>query len=69
MGQEETIKLVIDLKFTTLKELIPLLQKDMGKDSITKALARLVKHGEIISIKMTKEQIYISKDFYDGELK
>lgn len=69
MGQEETIKLVIDLKFTTHKELTELLDGKMSKDSITKALGKLVKRNEIISIKMTKEQVYISKDFYDGELK
>lgn len=59
----------MELKFTTLKELVPLLNKDMSKDSITKALAKLVKHDEIKSIKMTKEQIYISKEFYNKELK
>jgi hypothetical protein len=69
MGQDETIKLVMELEFTTLKELVPLLSKEMSKDSITKALAKLVKYNEIKSVKMIKEQIYISNEFYNRELK
>lgn len=68
MGQDKTIKMVMRLKFTTLKELIPLLEKDMGKDAITKALGKLVKHNEIISVKLVKEQVYIDKEFYKNIL-
>jgi hypothetical protein len=64
MGQEETIKMVIDLKFTTLKELTKLLENKMGKAAITKALSKLVKQGDIQSIKIIKEQLYISQEFY-----
>ena len=65
MGQEETIKMVMNLKFTTLKELTPLLEKNMNQQSIIKALSKLVKHNEIISFRLVKEQIYIEKDFYE----
>jgi len=65
MGQEETIKMVMELKFTTLKELIPLLEKDMGRQSIINALSKLVKNNEIMSIRIAKEQLYIDKKFYN----
>jgi len=69
MGQEQTIKMVMDLKFTTLKELTPLLEKDMNQQAIGKALSRLVKHGEVVSFRLIKEQIYMDKDFYDELIK
>lgn len=64
MGQEQTIKIINDLKFTTLKELVPMLSSSMGKSAVTKSLCKLIKSKEVIPIKLKQENLYICGDFY-----
>jgi hypothetical protein len=63
MGQGEVLKLIDSLKFTTHNELCEI-SDNMGKDSLTKSLGKLIKHNEIICYRISRQQIYFSIDFY-----
>lgn len=63
MGQGEVLKLIDSLQFTTHNELC-VLSDDVSRDSLTKALGKLIKHHEIICYKLSRQQIYFSIKFH-----
>jgi len=62
MGQQEVLKKVDELGFTTLEELGELL--NISVPGITHSLSKLNNHGEILSTTLGRRRIYFCETFF-----